>query len=116
MAYLKVGNTDISQFVSKLKITKNYQYNNQTNAAGNMVVDYINTKRVIEVEVISLEESDFQTVLSALGFQNTIQYRDPNTGELATAYTILGKNDIEYYTIQTNLVRYKKMKLVFTEL
>lgn len=116
MAYFKIGNTDLSQYVSTLKITKKNNYIPQTNAAGNSVVDYINTKRSIEVKVISLDESDFRTVLAAITFNSVISYRDPMTGELSTANCIIDSNDIEYYTIQTNWVKYKEMRLVFKEL
>ncbi len=116
MAYFKIGNTDLSMYVAKLKITKKHNYTAQTNAAGDSVVDYINNKRIITVEIIPLEEDDFQTVLGAISFSSTIWYRDPATEQLVSATCIIDSNDIDYYTIQTKKVMYNKMTLKFTEL
>lgn len=116
MTYFKVGNRDLSKYVAKLKITKKNNYTSQTNANGDSVVDYINTKRVIEVEIIPLKEKDFRTVLWTLDFNCTVYYRDPQIGTLFEVNCIIKDNDIEYYTIQQNKVMYKKMKLTFYEL
>lgn len=114
--YFKIGNTDLSQYVAQLSIKKTHQYTSQQNAAGDSVVDYINAKRTIEVEIIPLLEKDFRNVLAAITFNPTISYRDPSTGSSTTANCILPDNNVEYYTIQANKVMYKKMKLKFTEL
>ena len=114
--YFKIDNTDISNFVSSLKITTKRNYSAQSNAAGNRVVDYLNEKRKIEVEIIPLEESDYRQVLSAIQFNSTISYRNPQTGELTTANSIIDSNETAYYTIQQNRVMYKKMKLTYNEL
>lgn len=114
--YFKINNNDLSQYVAQLKIKKSNNYTAQTNAAGDSVVDYINNKREIQVEIIPLEEKDFRIVLSAIVFNPTIYYRDPMTGELDTANCIIDSNDIDYYTIQQKRVMYKKMTLKFREL
>lgn len=114
--YFKIGDTDLSGFVSGLKITHTHNYNAQTNAQGDSVVDYINSKRQIEVDIIPLEENDFRTVLNAVSFYSVISYRNPATGELTTANCIINNNDMEYFTIQQNRVMYKKLKLTFNEL
>ena len=44
MAYFKIGNVDFSPYVSGLKVNKKAVYNSQVNAAGNSIVDYINSK------------------------------------------------------------------------
>ena len=50
------------------------------------------------------------------GSNCSIQY-NPETNELETGVAcIIPSNDVEYYTIQTAKVSYKKMKLTFTEL
>ncbi len=116
MSYCKLGNVDISNFVSGLKITTKHNYSAQKNAAGDSVVDYINDKRKIEIQIIPLEETDYRTVLNAVSFNTVISYRNPLTGEYSTANCIIDSNDTEYFTIQANRVMYKKMKLVFNEL
>jgi hypothetical protein len=118
MAYFKIGDTDFSNLVSSLKITKSQKYNSQTNAAGNTVVDLINRKRTIEVEIIPLEEAEAQALLNAVEeFNVSISYREPTTGSLVEGVNcIISSNDIEYYTIQTKTVRLNKFKLKFVEL
>ena len=44
MAYLTVNNIDLSQYTKGLVVKKKYNYNAQTNAAGNTIVDIINSK------------------------------------------------------------------------
>ena len=58
MAYFKIGKTDFSNIVNELKVDNTSNYNSQTNAAGNTVVDYINTKRIIEVGIIPLDDTN----------------------------------------------------------
>ena len=118
MAYFKIGNTDYSMYVNELKINKQVNYNAQTNAAGNTVVDYINTKRVIEVGIIPLDNnvmSNLQTELDA--FNVSISFLNPNTNALEEGVNcIVPSNEIEYYTIQANKVTYKAFNLQFIEL
>ena len=57
MSYFKIGNNDYSIYTNELKIDKEANYNMQTNAAGDSVVDYINSKRVIEVGVIPVDDT-----------------------------------------------------------
>lgn len=118
MAYFKIGSVDFSDKVSALKVTKSHNYNAQTNAAGDTVVDYINRKREFEVEIISLEDADMQALQAAINtFNVSISYRDPQTGLLVSGVNcIIPDNEVEYYTIQTNKVRFQKIKLKFTEL
>ncbi|WP_299043897.1 hypothetical protein [uncultured Campylobacter sp.] len=45
MTYFKIGDVDFSMYVNELKVKKQHNYIAQTNAAGDSVVDYINSKR-----------------------------------------------------------------------
>ena len=47
MAYFKINGVDYSMYVNALKVSRECNYNAQTNANGDTVVDYINTKRNI---------------------------------------------------------------------
>jgi len=117
MAYFKINNTDISQYVSGLKVSKAANYSAQTNAAGNTVVDYINTKRTIEVTVIPIDDAAMRTIETLLANINVlITYREPRTGTLTTLTAIIPAHEIEYYTIQAGNVMYNAMELTFTEL
>lgn len=118
MAYFKIDNKDFSQYVNELKVQRKANYNAQTNAAGNTVVDYINHKRTITVGIIPVDDEamiDLQSVIGNLAV--SISYRDPVTGALAeNVYCILPDNNVEYYTIQTDKVMYKAFTLKFIEL
>jgi hypothetical protein len=118
MAYFKINGVDFSHCVSSLKISKDANYNAQTNAAGNTVVDYINTKRTIEVGIIALDDtamSKLQTAIDA--FNVSISYRNPKTNVLEEGVNcIIPKDSVDYYTIQTGKVLFRAMTLTFTEL
>jgi hypothetical protein len=117
MAYFKINNTDYSKYVNELKVNKNTIYNSQTNAAGNTVVDFINTKREIEVGVIALNDDVMAKLLTALdAFNVSITFRNPQTNVLEDVNCIIPESGIEYYTIQTNKVLYKAFALKFQEL
>ena len=116
MAYFKIGKTDFSNIVNELKIDKTSNYNSQTNAAGDTVVDYINTKRIIEVGIIPLDDTDMANLQTAINdFDVMISFRNPRTNQLETIFCIIPESGIEYYTIQANKVMYKAFKLKFIE-
>ena len=118
MAYFKIGNNDYSMYVNQLKVGKAANYNSQTNAAGDTVVDFINHKRKIEVGIIPLND----TVMAALqndldAFNVSISFRNPKTNQLETGVNcIIPDTEIEYYTIQVNKVSYNAFTLTFIEL
>ena len=118
MAYFKINGVDYSMYVNKLNVRKSAVYNSQTNAAGDTVCDYINSKRTIEVGIIPLKDSDMSKLLTAVdGFNMAISYRNPITNELAeNVNCIITDTEIEYYTIQVNNVMYNELTLTFEEL
>jgi hypothetical protein len=119
MAYFKIGEHDYSAYTSALKVVKKTNYNAQTNAAGDTVVDYVNQKRTLEVEIISLADGAVlkQLLADVDAFNVLLSFRDPRTGALAEGVNcVIPDTDVEYYTIQQKDVRFKKFKLKFTEL
>ena len=116
MAYFKIGKTDFSNIVNELNINNTSNYNSQTNAAGDTVVDYINTKRIIEVGIIPLDDTDMANLQTAINdFKVMISFRNPRTNQLETIFCIIPESGVEYYTIQANKVMYKAFKLKFIE-
>lgn len=118
MAYFKIGEVDFSKYVSGLKINEAANYNAQTNAAGDTVVDYINTKRTISVSIIAMDAAAMIEIQRAIdAFNVLISFRNPKTNELAeNVNVILPANEVDYYTIQINKVLFKAYTLTFTEL
>lgn len=118
MAYFKIGDTDFSAYVSGLKVSSNANYNAQQNANCDMVVDYINTKRTIEVEIIPLDATAMASLLAAIdAFSVSISFRNPKTNALETGVScIIASHAEDYYTIQNTKVMYKKFNLKFNEL
>ena len=118
MAYFKINGKDFSHLVSALRVSREAKYNAQTNAAGNTVVDYINSKREIEVEIIPLDSVKMIEIQAELSqFEVSISFRNPITGSMEENIAcIIPDDEIEYYTIQTNKVLYKALKLTFSEL
>lgn len=105
-------------YVNELKITKNANYNAQTNARGNTIVDLVNHKRVIEIGIIPIEDNVMKALQTALdGFNVSISFRNPQTGILEEDVNcIIPSIGVEYYTIKAEKVQYKAFKLSFTEL
>ena len=118
MAYFKIDDTDFSKYVNELKVNSNANYNSQTNAAGDTVVDYINKKRTIEVGIIPLNEVSMLELQQAIdAFNVSISFLNPKTNVLEeNVNCIIPSNEVEYYTIQINNKMFKEFKLKFQEL
>ena len=118
MAYFKIDGVDYSMYVNELKVNKSSNYNAQTNAAGNTVVDYINAKREIEVGIIPLNATVMAQLQEAIdAFNVSISFRNPKTNVLEEGVNcIIPDNGVEYYTIQADKVMYNAFTLTFTEL
>lgn len=118
MAYFKINNVDYSMYVNSLEITTNTNYNAQTNAAGNTVVDYINQKRQIKVGIIPLDDVVMASLKNAIdNFNVNISFLNPKTKTIEeNVDVIIPSNDIKYYTIQMDKVSFEGLTLTFTEL
>ena len=116
--FFKIGDIDFSMYVNELKINKESNYNSQTNAAGDSVVDFINSKRTIQVGIIPIDSEAMKSLLAAIdAFNVSISFRNPRTGTLETGVNcIIPNTEIDYYTIQINKVMYKAFTLKFIEL
>lgn len=118
MAYFKIFNNDYSTYVSGLNIKTKNNYYEAENAAGNIIVDYINSKRVITVEIIPLKQETMEYLLNDLSnFNLTISFKNPSNGELEEDLPcIIADYTTDYYRIGENKTLYKKFKLKFEEL
>lgn len=118
MAYFKISGIDYSQYVNELNITKEANYNAQTNAAGNTVVDLINHKRTIEVGIIPVDSKAMEALQNAIAnFNVKVSFRNPQTGLIEeNVNCIIPESEVEYYTIQANKVLFNGFKLEFIEL
>lgn len=117
MAYFMINGVDYSMYCNSLKIKNMANYNAQTNAAGNTVVDYINSKREIEVGIIPLNDAAMLKLQTALdAFNISITFRNPQTNDLETINCIIPENEADFYTIQVGRVLYNAATLTFTEL
>lgn len=117
--HLKIGGVDFSAYVAHrgLKVTRAHNYNAQTNAAGNTVIDYINAKRALEVEFVSMNGANMAALLTALeSLAVTVQYRDPKSGVLETMQAIAPKVEPKYNTLSNGRVLFEPLAVKFTEL
>ena len=115
--YFKIGNNDYSMFVNELRVSTNTNFNGQTNAAGNTVVDLINQKRTVEVGIIPLNDDIMKQLKADIAaFNVDISYLNPDTQELETINCIIPSNEVEYYTIQADKVLFEGLSLTFEEL
>lgn len=118
MAYFKINNVDFSMCVNKLNINKTANYTAQTNAAGNMVVDYINSKRTIEVGIIPLNPTEMMALQEAIANVGVeISFLNPETNALEeNIKCMIPENAVSYYTIQTGKILFNAFTLKFSEL
>lgn len=118
MAYFKINNTDFSTYVNKLQVGTEHFYKSMTNAAGNTLVKYVNSKRTFEVGIIPLDSTAMKNLLTEVDkFNVSISYRDPETNALVeNVNCIIPNHLVEYYTIQVGKVSYKAFSLQIKEL
>lgn len=117
MAYFKINDVDYSMYVNELKVSKATNYNAQTNAAGDTVVDYINHKREVEVGIIPLNDAVMANLQAAIdAFSVSISFLNPQTKALEKINCIIPSSNVEYYTIQADKTMFKAMSLKFIEL
>lgn len=118
MAYFKINDVDYSMYVNELKVKKQFNYNAQTNAAGDTVVDKINSKRNIEVGIIPLDDEAMMALQVALdAFNVSISFRNPMTNQLEeNVNCIIPASNVDYYTIQAGKVMFNEFSLTFIEL
>ena len=118
MAYFMINGVDYSKCVNELKISKSTNYNSQTNAAGDTVVDYVSRKRTIKVGIIPLRCEDMIALQQAIdGFNVSISFRNPLTNTLEeNVNCIIPTDEVEYYWIHVDGAQYKAFNLQFIEL
>ena len=116
--YFAINNVDYSDCVNKLDISKQANYSAQTNAAGNTVVDYINSKRTISVGIIPLDDTKVKELLQAIdGVVVSISFLNPLTGLLEEGVNcLIPDSAVSYYTIQANKTLFNAFSLGFEEL
>ena len=117
MTYFKINEVDFSTYVNKLEIQTMHIYNSRTNASGNKVVKYINTKKIVNVGIIPLSESITSSLLTEINkFTVSVSYRDPETQALETIDCIIPKSNISYNAIRADKVLTNAYVLSFEEL
>jgi hypothetical protein len=118
MAYFKINNIDFSMYVNKLKVAKEHIYKGMTNAAGNTLVKYVNTKRIIEVGIIPLDADAMKALQTEIDkFNVNITYLEPKTNTLVeNVACIIPQSSVEYYTVQAANTSFKAFALEFKEL
>ena len=118
MAYFKINGNDFSTYVNKLKVAREHIYKGQTNAAGNLLVKYVNTKRIIEVGIIPLDDAAMRSLQSVINqFKVTVSFLEPETGALVeNVACIIPQNSVEYYTVQAGNTSFKAFSLELKEL
>ena len=119
MAFLKVNGVNISSLTSGLKV--GYETlvsdNSGRNAAGDTVIDVINNKIKLYVNIRHTTQDEMKVFLDAINsYVVTVEFLNPKTKELKTITAYTGTPEPEYYTIQEGFVVYKPLNLNFIEL
>ena len=119
MAYLKINGVDISHIVNGLKV--GYETlvsdNSGRNAAGDTVIDVINRKIKLYVNIRHTTQDEMQAFLNAIkDYVVEVSFLNPKTKELTTITAYTGTPEPEYYSIQDGYVVYKPLSLNFIQL
>ena len=118
MSYFKINGLDFSMNVNQLDIDKMANYVSQTNAAGDTVVDYINSKRMITVGIIPLDAEQMVNLQAAISeISVNISFLNPTTNTIEeNVLCLIPDNAVSYYTIQADKTLFNAFQLTFTEL
>ena len=114
--YFTINGKDFSNMVSGLKV--GYETlvadGSGRNAAGDTVIDVINHKYKLYVELRHTMGAEMQAFLAAIqDYVVTVGFLNPKTNSLESITAYTGTPEPEYYTIQPNHIIYKPMSLNF---
>lgn len=117
MAIFKINNVDFSDLVSGLKVSYEtlVSDNSGRNANGDTVLDVINLKRKIHLELRHTTFTEMQSFLAAIApYQVEVEYLDPRDNTLQNAFTYTGTPEPEYFNVSRSI--FKPLKINFIEL
>lgn len=117
MTIFKINNEDFSDLVAGMKVGYETLVSDSSgrNANGDTVIDVINMKRKIYINLRYTMVVEMQRFLAAIApYQVEVSYLDPRTNTMETAKVYTGTPEPEYYNISKSL--YKPMSLNFIEL
>ena len=116
MEYFKLNGVDFSRSVSSLEVNTIHNSKTRTNAAGNMNVKYINSKKVLTVGIIPLEAAVAKSLLYELNkFEVVVTYLEPETQAMETIDCIVPSNNVKYYRIRADRTLMDAYTITFTE-
>jgi hypothetical protein len=115
--YLKINGNDYSMYVNMLKVSKQHNYKSLLTAAGNTLVKYINSKYILDVGIIPLDDAAMARLLADIGgLEVTVSFRNPETNLIEeNVKCIIPMTAVEYYTIQSDKVRYKAFNIAIQQ-
>lgn len=118
--YLTINGVDFSKYVSGIKVQKQTKFNQQTNAAGNTVIDFINCKYVVEVAFTPIigetEINNFNMAFTSdNGLVVSLGFYNPFTTSISTISASNGNKTLEWYNLSSKQIT-KPFTLTFTQL
>lgn len=119
MNYFKIGNQDFSSLVSGMKIGYETLVSSSSgrNAAGDTILDIVNEKKKVYLQLRHTTEEEMTSFLSAIRpYVITVSFLDPRTNSFTTMTAYTGTPEPEYYTIQPGGTIYKPLSLNFIEM
>ena len=119
MAYFKINGEDFSHLVSGMKVGREtlVSDNSGRNAAGDTVIDVVNTKYKLYITLRHTTQEEMDSFLNAImDYVVEVEFLNPMTSDWETITTYTGTPEPEYYTIQDNHIIFKPMSLNFIQL
>lgn len=117
MAIFKINNVDFSGLISGLKVGYETLVSDTSgrNANGDTVIDVINMKVKVYVNLRHTTFAEMQNFLGAIsGYTVSVQYLDPRDNTLHTINAYTGTPEPEYYNVSQTI--FKPLSLNFIEL
>lgn len=91
--------------------------NAERNAAGNMVIERITTKRKLQVKYSFITAQDLSTILNAISpTQYSVTYLEPVSNSFVTSQFYCGDRSAAMIDFQNNLPRYKDFSFDLIEI
>lgn len=119
MAYLKVNNTDYSNYVKSLKVGYETLLSEDSgrNANGDNVIDIVNRKYKVYVTFIPMPENVMYSLMNDISaYVVSIDFRNPRTKALTTITAYTSTPEPEYHHIWDDDVLVKEMNLNFIQM
>lgn len=117
--YFAIDGQDYSDLVSGMKVGYETLVSEDSgrNAAGDTVLDIVNRKIKLYINLRHTTGAEMSEFLSAIeNFICEVSFMNPLTGDIETILAYTGTPEPEYYTLQPTITIFKPLEINFIQL